>query len=73
MVRLTKLNSEEIVVNTHQIQTIEIIPESKIVFTNKEFLIVMESADEIIEKIIDFNAKVYDLHSTYTIEKLGFE
>ena len=70
MIKLTKLNDEKIVVNTNQIQSIEIIPESKIIFMNKEFLLVKESADEIIQKAIEFNAKIYSHHRTILVERI---
>lgn len=62
MIRLTKMNNEEFVVNCNQIECIELIPESKIILMNKDYYIVKESADEIIDKIIEYNAKVYAVH-----------
>ena len=70
MIKLTKLNGEQIVMNAKHILSVELIPESKIINTNREFVIVKETADEIIEKVIEFNAKVYDMHKTFTVEKL---
>jgi flagellar protein FlbD len=52
-----------------QVQTIEIIPESKLIFANKEFLLVKESEDEIINKVVEFNAKIYSCHKYMTISK----
>lgn len=62
LIKLTKLNGEIFVINSSQIQSIEIIPESKVILMNREFYIVRESADEIIKKIAEYNAKIYDLH-----------
>lgn len=67
MIRLTKLNKEEFIINSSQIECIEIIPESKVILMNKDFYIVRESADEIINKIIEYNAKVYALHKQITV------
>ena len=61
MIKLTKLNDEEFVLNSNQIETIEQIPETKIVLMNKDFYIVQETIDEILDKIIVFNAKIADL------------
>ena len=55
MIKLTKLNNEEFVINCSQIMTIDIIPESKITLMNKEHFIVKESVDEIIRKTIEYN------------------
>ncbi len=62
MIKLTKLNNDEFVINSSQIESIEMIPETKIVLMNKDFYIVQEDIDEIIEKIIAFEAKVADLN-----------
>ncbi|WP_027400163.1 flagellar FlbD family protein [Anaerovorax odorimutans] len=70
MIRLTKLNNEEFIVNCNQIQSIEIIPESKVILMNKEFFVVKESADEIIDKVIEFNARIWDKHKLIKVETL---
>ena len=70
MIKLTKLNNEIFVVNCSQIQSIEIIPESKVILMNKEFFVVKESADEIIKKVIEFNALVYDQHKVIKVESV---
>ena len=62
MIKLTKLNNEVFVINCNQIESIELIPETKIVLMNKDFYIVQENIDEIIRKTIEFNAKVADLN-----------
>ncbi|WP_028829214.1 flagellar FlbD family protein [Proteocatella sphenisci] len=61
MIKLTKLNNEEFVINCAQIMTIDIIPESKITLMNKEHFIVLESIDEIIEKTIEYNRSIMDI------------
>ena len=58
MVLLRKLNGEEFVINSEQIQMIELIPESKVVLMNKEFFIVQESPEEIIEKATNYEAAI---------------
>ena len=44
MIKLTKLNNEEFVINCSQIMTIDIIPESKITLMNKEHFIVRRAS-----------------------------
>ena len=68
MIRLTKINGETVLVNINKIQLIEMIPESRIVFENREFIIVTEDPDTIIDRIIDFNAKIYASHRTILVE-----
>lgn len=62
MIMLTKLNKERIVINSSQIESIEMIPESKVVMMNGKFYIVTESAEEIIEKTIAYNGKIHCYH-----------
>lgn len=40
---------------------------------NKDYYVVRESADEIVEKIIDYNAKIYKWHQKLNIEQTGQE
>ena len=67
MIRLTKLNNDQFVLNSNQIECIEIIPESKVIMANKDFFIVKESVDEIIEKIIAYNAKIHNYYTNITV------
>lgn len=62
MIKLTKLNEEIFVINSDQIASIEMIPETKVVMMNKDFYIVQENVDEIIARIIEFKAKIADLN-----------
>jgi len=58
MIRLTRLNNEEFVINCRQIERIESIPESNVVLVSGRHYVVKESIDEIIDKVIEFNAKI---------------
>lgn len=61
MIRLRKLNNEELILNENQIECIQLIPETKIIMMNQEFYIVAESAEEVLEKIIEFRRMVLQL------------
>ncbi len=67
MIVLTKRNNERFLINHNQIESIEMIPESKIVMMNRDYFIVKETPEDIIKKIQDYNAKVQDVHRTITI------
>lgn len=68
MIVLTKMNQEKFLVNHLQIECIEIIPETKIVMMNRSYYLVRETADEIIGKIAEYNAKVMDIHRMIAIQ-----
>ena len=61
MIVLTKRNEEKFLLNHNQIMTVEQIPESKIVMMNRDFYIVKETPEDIIQKIQEYNAKVMDV------------
>ncbi len=71
MIKLTKLNDEVIVVNSDKIQSIEMIPESKVILTNKEFFVVKEKPEDIIEKIINYDALVATKTRKIIVETRG--
>lgn len=58
MIRLVRLNGQEIVINEMQIEYIEAIPESKIVMMNGKYHIVRESLQEITEKAAAYHADI---------------
>ena len=68
MIVLTKRNNERFLLNHLQIESIEMIPESKIVMMNRDYFIVRESPDQIIRKIAEYTAKVQDVHRALTVE-----
>ena len=59
MIMLTKLNNTKIVLNCAQIESVELLPESKILMTNGKFYIVKEDAEEIIAKTIEYNGGIH--------------
>lgn len=63
MIMLTKLNDEQIVINSGQIESVEMIPEAKVIMMNGRFYIVKESAEEIIRKTIEYNGKIHCYHT----------
>ncbi len=61
MIRLTKLNGEAFAVNCDHIVTVDSIPDSKVTLVNKEFFIVRESMDEIIDKIKEYTKEIHGI------------
>ena len=67
MIVLTKRSGEKILLNHLQIECIECIPESKITMMNHDFYLVAETVDEIVDKIVHYNAMVQDVHREITV------
>ncbi len=63
MIKLNRLNGESFVLNCKQIEYIESMADTKVTMMNKEFFLVTNTVDEIIDKIIEYNAKIYDMHN----------
>lgn len=55
MIKLTRLNGEEFVLNAEMIQMVEKRPDTFITLTTSERLIVKESVDEVVTRVIDFS------------------
>jgi flagellar protein FlbD len=54
MVKLTKINGREFVINSDLIKFIEETPDTIITLRDQDRVIVRESTDEIIRRVIDF-------------------
>jgi len=67
MIVLTKMNCDRFLVNFSQIECIELIPETKIVMMNHSYYLVRETAEEIVQKIAEYTAKVEDIHRIISI------
>lgn len=68
MIKLTKLNKQPFWLNTKLIETIESVPDTKINLRDDKYLIVLESEDEVIDKIIAYN-KLISMEKQITDEK----
>lgn len=58
MIELTKINNEPIVINSHHIECVETIPESKVVMDTGRYYVVRENVEEIIQKTIEYNGRI---------------
>ena len=67
MIVLRKMNNEKFIINHNQIECIELIPECKVVMINHDYYLVQDTADEIIQKIAEYNAKVQDIHREISV------
>jgi len=58
MIRLTRINRVPLVLNADLIEHVETTPDTVIAMTNGQKFMVMESADEVIEKVIEFRRAI---------------
>jgi flagellar protein FlbD len=58
MIRLTRINHKPLVVNSDLIEHIDATPDTVIGMTGGEKLVVLESAEEVIARVVEFRRSV---------------
>ena len=58
MIRLTRLNHAPMVLNSDLIEHIDVTPDTVITLTNGQILRVLESADEVVERSVEFRRRI---------------
>ena len=58
MIRLTRINRIPLVLNSDLIEHIEVTPDTVVSLTTGQKFMVRESADEVIELVIDFRRRI---------------
>ncbi|QUH20832.1 flagellar FlbD family protein [Alkaliphilus sp. B6464] len=59
MIYLKRMNNKEFVLNVDLIETIEETPDTVITLTNGHKMIVIESVNEVVQKIIEYKRNIY--------------
>jgi len=59
MIAVKKINGEEIIVNCDLIETIEFSPHAVMSLTTGEKIIVDETRDEILRKVLEYKRAIY--------------
>jgi flagellar protein FlbD len=58
MIKLHKLNGDVVVINAELIESIESVPDTKIILTTGNQYIVKETPEEVIQKIVEYKSKI---------------
>ena len=59
MIRLTRLNRAPMVLNSDLIEHVEETPDTVITLTTGQILRVLESGDEVVERIVSFRRRIF--------------
>lgn len=59
MIEVKGLNGEDFLINSNLIEIIEFIPETKLTLTTGKYYLIKETKDEVVDKIIKYNQKIY--------------
>jgi flagellar protein FlbD len=73
MIKLTRLNNNEIYINAEIIKFVEPTPDTKISLIDRDMILVKESVEEVVKKINEYRACVGDLVYRITHEKLDHQ
>ncbi len=58
MIKLTRLNHVPLIVNADLIEHVEVTPDTVVALTNGQKFMVLESAEEVVEKVIQFRKAI---------------
>ena len=59
MMNITRLDGSKFVLNCEYIETLEKTPDTVITTTNGKKLVVAESVEEIVEKVIQYKSRIF--------------
>ena len=58
MIQLTRLNNHPLVINSDLIKSIESAPDTVLTLVTAEKIVVLESCDDVLEKIVEFRRRI---------------
>ena len=58
MIKVTRLNGTEYYINPHQIESIEIRPDTTLLMLSGKYVVVREGVDEIISRIVEYRGRI---------------
>ena len=58
MIKVTRLNGDEYYINPHQIESIELRPDTTLLLLSGKHVIVKEKVDELINHIIEYRRRI---------------
>jgi len=58
MVKVTRLNGTEYYINPHQIESIELRPDTTLLMLSGKHTVVLEGAEDIIDRIVEYRRRI---------------
>lgn len=58
MIQLTRLNRAPLIVNADLIEHVDVTPDTTIALTNGQKFIVLETAEEVVDKVVEFRKAI---------------
>jgi flagellar protein FlbD len=69
MIHLTRINHVPMVLNSELIEHIETTPDTVVSLTNGQKIVVLECAEDIIDKVIEFRRRLYQDLPSRNVER----
>jgi flagellar protein FlbD len=58
MIKVTRLNGKEYYINPHQIESIEVHPDTTLLMLSGKYVVVREAVDDVIERIVEYRRRI---------------
>jgi flagellar protein FlbD len=58
MIKVTRLNGKEYYINPHQIESIEIRPDTTLLMLSGKYVVVLEKVEEVIDRIVEYRRQI---------------
>ena len=58
MIKVTRLNGKEYYINPHQIESMEIHPDTTLLMLSGKHVVVLEKVEEVIERIVEYRRRI---------------
>jgi flagellar protein FlbD len=58
MIKVTRLDGKEYYINPHQIESIEMRPDTTLLMLSGKYVVIREPADEVIDRIVAYRRRI---------------
>jgi len=58
MIRITRLNGTEYYINPHQIESIEVRPDTTLLMLSGKYVVVKETVAELVDRIVEYRRRI---------------
>ena len=58
MIKITRLNGAEYYINPHQIESIELRPDTTLLMLSGKYVVVKEKIDDVIDRIVEYRRRI---------------
>ena len=58
MIKVTRLNGKEYYINPHQIESVEIHPDTTLLMLSGKYVVIREGVDDVIDRIVEYRRRI---------------